>query len=115
MEPGEVNATRAYRLSKEILIVWSAQMAAENLQKFRFNTVSPAAVETSILGHFKTAFGDIVTQNLAKVGRAGSPDEIADATVFMASPQSSWINGVDLVIDGGMGAAMLTSQLAAGS
>lgn len=107
----DIDATRAYRLSKECLIVWSAQMAAQNLQKYRFNSISPAAVETAILDNFKTAFGDIVTQNLAKVGRAGSPDEIADAVVFMASPKAQWINGIDLVIDGGMGAAVLAGQL----
>ena len=107
----DMDATRAYRLSKECLIVWSAQMAASHLQKYRFNSISPAAVDTAILDNFKAAFGAIVDQNLAKVGRAGTPDEIADSCVFMASPASNWINGVDLVIDGGMGAAMLASQL----
>jgi NAD(P)-dependent dehydrogenase (short-subunit alcohol dehydrogenase family) len=34
-------------------------------------------------------------------GRAGSPEEVADAVVFLCSPQASFITGANLVIDGG--------------
>jgi NAD(P)-dependent dehydrogenase (short-subunit alcohol dehydrogenase family) len=42
------------------------------------------------------------------VGRHASPAEIADAIVFLASPAARWINGVELVADGGLVAGMLT-------
>ena len=67
-------------------------------------SVSPAAVSTGILDDFKRAFGDRVAQNLAKVGRAGLPSEIADVICFLAGPESHWIKGQDLVVDGGMSA-----------
>jgi NAD(P)-dependent dehydrogenase (short-subunit alcohol dehydrogenase family) len=35
-------------------------------------------------------------------GRIASPDDIANAVVFLASDESSFINGIDLAVDGGM-------------
>lgn len=41
----------------------------------------------------------------APLGRVGTPADIGDACVFLASPLASWITGHDLVVDGGMAAA----------
>jgi NAD(P)-dependent dehydrogenase (short-subunit alcohol dehydrogenase family) len=35
------------------------------------------------------------------LGRTGTPDEIANAVVFLASEEASFINGVELFVDGG--------------
>jgi NAD(P)-dependent dehydrogenase (short-subunit alcohol dehydrogenase family) len=35
--------------------------------------------------------------------RAGKPGEVADAVLFLSGPESSYITGVDLNVDGGMG------------
>ncbi len=37
-------------------------------------------------------------------GRLGTPDEIADVAAFLLSPRASWVNGTDVVVDGGQNA-----------
>jgi len=107
-----INHIRAYNLSKEAVIVWSmAQTERMIAARLRMNTVSPAAVSTGILGDFATAFGEKMAANIARVGRPGLPQEIADVIVFLASAESHWIKGSDLIIDGGMSALATTDQL----
>ncbi len=107
-----IDPTRAYNLSKEALIVMTIadteKMVARGL---RMNTVSPAAVSTGILDDFHKAFGERMEKNVARVGRPGVPGEIADVIVFLASEQSRWINGQDVVIDGGMSAMIMSDAL----
>lgn len=106
----DINATRAYDLSKEAVIVLTmAQTQALNARGLRANSVSPAAVATDILADFAAAFGDRMTQNVARVGRAGTAEEIAPVIAFLASPESGWIRGQDIVIDGGM-SGIITSE-----
>lgn len=106
----EMDATRAYNLSKEAAIVWTAlQTERFHAAGVRINSVSPAPVATGILDDFVAAFGDKAKTTLARVGRAGAPDEIAEVICFLISPEAKWINGQDIVVDGGM-AGMLTAD-----
>lgn len=101
----EIDSTRAYNLSKEAMIVWSvAQTEALLNRGVRINTVSPGAVDTSILDDFTQAFGEKVVRNIKRAGRPGKPDEIAQLIGYLLSPASRWINGSDIPADGGMGA-----------
>ena len=45
--------------------------------------------------------------NLARVGRPGKPEEVAETISFAVSNSASWLNGIDIVVDGGMGALNL--------
>ncbi|MEM6309278.1 MAG: SDR family oxidoreductase [Pseudomonadota bacterium] len=100
-----MDATRAYNLSKEAVIVSTMARTEDMVRRgFRMNSVSPAAVSTGILDDFVAAFGDRVAKNITRVGRPGTADEVADVIAFLASPQSHWIKGQDIVVDGGMSA-----------
>ena len=70
------------------------------------NTVSPAAVETRILDDFVTAFGERATKMMTRTRRSGRPEEVAEVVAFLAGPQSSWVKGVDMAVDGGTSALL---------
>ena len=71
------------------------------------NTLSPGAVETPIIdGQFATkeeADGlRAMFVQMTPLGRIGRPEEIASAALFLASDDSSFSTGIDLVADGGV-------------
>jgi len=106
-----IDYVRAYNLSKEAVIVMTmAEATNMTARGFRMNCVSPAAVSTDILDDFVNAFGDKVANNLKRVGRPGTADEVANVIAFLAKPESHWVRGNDIVIDGGM-SAMMTSDI----
>ena len=75
-------------------------------RKIRVNAVSPGVVMTPVfskLGLTKKQIKDFVTQMVTQIplGRTGKPDEIAKAVLFLASDDSSFVNGAELVVDGG--------------
>ena len=108
----DMDATRAYNLSKEAVIAHTMAKTSYMIETGRrMNCVSPAAVSTGILDDFTKAFGEKVAKNIARAGRPGSPEEIADIILFLLSPQSAWIKGQDITIDGGMSAMGMTDML----
>jgi len=108
----DIDPTRAYNLTKEAVIAMTLARAEEMTARgLRMNSVSPAAVSTGILDDFIAAFGEKVAKNVARAGRPGLPDEVADVIVYLASPESGWIKGQDIVIDGGMSAMALSDAL----
>lgn len=112
MERFEIDDTRAYNLSKEAVIAYGISQTERLLKKgVRVNSVSPAAVSTGILDDFTKAFGPKVVKNIARVGRPGHPEEVADIIMFLASPQSGWVKGQDITIDGGMSALAITDMM----
>ncbi|MEX0337514.1 MAG: SDR family oxidoreductase [Arenibacterium sp.] len=109
----KIDPVRAYDLSKEAVILWTMASSEAYLNRNqRINSISPGAVDTGILQDFETAFGQRMTQNVARAGRTGTPEEIAQLAAFLLSPQSSWIKGIDVSIDGGMSAFNLSDALA---
>lgn len=76
----------------------------------RVNTISPGAIETpawsktglpeDVMGQVKTEFA-----SATPLKRYGTPAEVAEVIAFVASPAASFINGADLLVDGGFLAA----------
>ena len=76
-------------------------------RQIRVNAISPGVVPTPGYDHLGLsdeqlqAFVDSQA-NTIPLGRVGTPDEIAKAVVFLASDDSSFVNGIELCVDGGM-------------
>lgn len=74
----------------------------------RVNCLSPGPVETPIIGKMGIAESernsfDMKVSSKIPIGRLGKPEEVAAAALFLASDDSSFISGIDLSVDGGMG------------
>ena len=112
IEERDINHIRAYNLSKECVIVFTLAQTESLIQRdLRMNCISPGAVSTPILNDFKKAFGEQTVKNISRAKRPANPDEVADAIIFLASPQSGWLKGIELTIDGGMGAMAISDEL----
>ena len=49
-------------------------------------------------------------RSVATVGRHGRPDEVAAVIGFALSPEASWLNGIDLLVEGGLMAARAAAR-----
>ena len=103
-----LSGPEAYSFSKEVVIVYA--MAASMLSRpydVRSLSVSPGAVETPILKNFyESMSADILDRQKAQSGgRNALPEEIAQVIVFALSHDATWLNGTDVVVDGGGGTA----------
>jgi NAD(P)-dependent dehydrogenase (short-subunit alcohol dehydrogenase family) len=71
------------------------------------NAVAPGPIKTPILGRTleQSAIDELTQTLLAKVPmkRFGQPEEVAGTVAFLASADSSFITGVEINVDGGMG------------
>lgn len=65
----------------------------------RVNALNPGFIETAMTMEDGDTAGGILEQT--PLGRAGQPDEVADAALFLASDESSFVTGHNLVMDGG--------------
>ncbi len=76
-------------------------------RQIRVNAISPGVVPTpgyNLLGLSEEQMQDFIASQAATIplGRVGTPEEIAKAVVFLASDDSSYVNGIELFVDGGM-------------
>jgi NAD(P)-dependent dehydrogenase (short-subunit alcohol dehydrogenase family) len=91
-----------YCAAKGALIQLAKAMALDHAgQNIRVNSLSPGPVET---GRYVSNFDTLEAARASHhtlTGRLGRPDEIATGAVFLASEESAFMTGSDLLIDGG--------------
>ena len=91
-----------YSLAKSALGKFTQLAAIELAPRVRVNAILPGCVETEALRGFMDAMPEVREglQSKTPMRRNGTPDDIAAAALFFASPASSWITGKLLEVDG---------------
>lgn len=98
--PGRV----AYSTTKGAVLAFTRSLALDVAARgIRVNSVSPGGIATErlveLFGSAQAA--DDYLRPLHPIGRTGQPSDIADAVWFLVSPQSGFMTGADLLVDGG--------------
>ena len=99
----------AYNASKGGVRLYSKSVAlscAKERLNVRVNTIHPGFIRTPLLEASIKRYGDDVEgrkfyDNLQPIGRLGEPEDIAMGALYLASDESSFVTGSELVIDGG--------------
>jgi NAD(P)-dependent dehydrogenase (short-subunit alcohol dehydrogenase family) len=91
-----------YSAAKAGVISLTMDAALEYAPKIRVNCVSPGLVETTLTA---VVLGDpglrAKIEAATPLGRIGTPEDVANLVIFLASPLASYITGQSIVIDGG--------------
>ncbi len=114
-----------YGVAKAALIHLSRCAAMElGEDNVRVNSISPGGIATGIFGKAMGLDAAAAEASVEKVKgvlskfqtipRAGSPDDIASAAIFLASDEATFVNGEDIVVDGGLIWGRRFSEVAAG-
>ncbi|TPG07318.1 SDR family oxidoreductase [Rhodanobacter glycinis] len=111
---GSINAhigmpnSSVYAASKAALISLAKTLSAELLPRgVRVNVVSPGPISTPLYGKLGLDAAALETtaaqiQSQVPLGRFGTPQELASTVLHLAAPESAFIVGSEIVVDGGM-------------
>ncbi len=100
-----------YSAAKAAIINFSRAAAAEGAPAgVRVNVVIPAVVETpATAGMLADEASRKTTEKLIPMGRVGQSNELANAILFLASDEASYVTGAALPVDGGRSAVLVTA------
>jgi NAD(P)-dependent dehydrogenase (short-subunit alcohol dehydrogenase family) len=108
-----VNSQHSYAFAKRANHLRVAAAASSwGTRGARINSISPGVISTSMGKGELDGGSGLVIQNLidaSAAGRIGTPDDIAAAADFLLSPAAAYITGTDLLVDGGITAAVKTA------
>ncbi|KZZ90613.1 short chain dehydrogenase [Ascosphaera apis ARSEF 7405] len=110
---GSATPQLAYTASKGAVLAMTRELAIVHAREgFRFNSLCPAPLNTPLLQDW---LGDDKPKRLRReihfpTGRFGEAVEQAQAVLFLASDDASFVNGTDFVVDGGMTKAYVTPE-----
>ena len=101
-------ASIPYACSKAAMVALTRNLALELAPKhIRVNCVSPGYIDTRLWDEYLRTHSDPrslaeQTTALHPLGRRGTPADVSEAALFLASDASAFITGTDLIVDGGL-------------
>jgi NAD(P)-dependent dehydrogenase (short-subunit alcohol dehydrogenase family) len=95
----------AYTASKGGVIALTRSLAVQfGPRRIRTNAIAPGPIETPLLTSWLLSHPAAREPRLNRIpmGRFGTPDDVVQMALYLASDESSWVNGSVLVVDGGI-------------
>jgi NAD(P)-dependent dehydrogenase (short-subunit alcohol dehydrogenase family) len=93
----------AYNASKAGVILLTKNAALEyGKNNIRVNAIAPGVIDTKIIDNWKSdEWKWPIISKANAIGRIGTPEEVANSVLFLASDEASFITGATLSVDGG--------------
>jgi len=100
-----IPAASVYGMAKAAVQVLTKSVAIEHAkQGIRCNSLHPGVIDTNIqnVSRSDNAEAFEAINNMIPMGRMGTPEEVAECALFLASDASRYVTGTELVVDGGI-------------